>query len=193
MLCRSIKDSVITIFSLHNSFCHNQSHPITVLLFIQNNFFLKTSLNVLTSIDVKFIFNCLFIAFFKIGCNITYTKVGCFKDDRKKKRPLPDILFTDRDPSMKKKWSGYRIDWKNWDEYIVDVVCRCANAANAKKYSYFSVQHYGDYFSVFACSFYIINNFKLIKPLIPQVSKPGKFAKVASFSHGPIKTCLHAN
>lgn len=130
---------------------------------------------------------------FKIGCNITYTKVGCFKDDRKKKRPLPDILFTDRDPSMKKKWSGFRIDWENWDEYIVGVVCRCANAANAKKYSYFSIQYYGDYFLVFACSFYIINNFKLIKPLIPQVSKPGKFAKVAFCSHSPIKTCLHSN
>lgn len=70
----------------------------------------------------------------KSGCAIPYTKLVCFVDDQKTPRPLPELMFSDR---------GIKVDWKNWDAYIVDLVCRCAKAAKAKKYSYFSIQFYG--------------------------------------------------
>ena len=78
------------------------------------------------------------------GCTVNYTKLGCFKDDRKKPRPLPELLSTDRD-SRSKVFSGKTIDWNNWDTYMIGLVCRCAEAANAKKYNYFSLQHFGNY------------------------------------------------
>ncbi|CAH3199325.1 unnamed protein product, partial [Porites evermanni] len=60
------------------------------------------------------------------GCAISYAKIGCFKDDRTNPRPVPVLVFTDRDNSSN-VWSGKTIDWSNWDTYIVDLVCRCAN------------------------------------------------------------------
>ncbi|XP_022796155.1 uncharacterized protein LOC111334626 [Stylophora pistillata] len=80
------------------------------------------------------------------GCTVNYTKLGCFKDDRKKPRPLPELLFTDRD-SRSKVFSGKTIDWNNWDKYMIDLVCRCAKAAKVKKYNYFSLQHFGECWS----------------------------------------------
>ena len=41
-------------------------------------------------------------------------------------------------------WSGKTIDWNNWDTYIVDLVCRCANESRARNYSHFSIQYYGN-------------------------------------------------
>lgn len=79
---------------------------------------------------------------FNSGCAVNYTKLGCFRDDRKKPRPLPQLLFTDRD-SRSKVSSGKTIDWNNWDNYIVDLVCRCAEAAKDKKYAFFSLQYFG--------------------------------------------------
>lgn len=73
---------------------------------------------------------------------MSYTKLGCFIDDKKKPHPLPELMFTDRDTNSRVS-SGKTVDWNNWDKYIVDVVCRCAKAASAKEYSHFSIQYYG--------------------------------------------------
>ena len=81
------------------------------------------------------------LSLFETGCTTNYTKLGCFKDGRNP-RPLPELLFTDRDAQSKVS-SNKTIDWNNWDTYIVDLVCRCANAAKAKKYSHFSIQYFG--------------------------------------------------
>ncbi|XP_028515478.1 uncharacterized protein LOC114575226 [Exaiptasia diaphana] len=71
-------------------------------------------------------------------CNIGYNKVGCFKDDSKQPRPLKERLFVD---SLN---SGYEIDWGSWNDYMVDLVCRCAEVAAAKKHDYFGIQNFGE-------------------------------------------------
>ena len=69
--------------------------------------------------------------------------VGCYKDSQKKSgRPLPELLFTDRDPKSK-VYSGIPVNWGEWDNYMADLVCRCSKAAKAKKYSHFGIQFYG--------------------------------------------------
>ena len=57
-------------------------------------------------------------------------------------RPLPKLLFTDRD-SATKKFSGKSVDWQDWNSYINDLVCRCAKEAKVRNYAYFSIQFYG--------------------------------------------------
>ncbi len=39
------------------------------------------------------------------------------------------------------------IDKASWNEYIDNVICRCANAAMEKQYSHFSLQSYAKCFS----------------------------------------------
>lgn len=57
-------------------------------------------------------------------------------------RPLPELLFTDRDPSVK-KYSNIPVDWQKWDSYLKDLVCRCAKEAKVRNYQFFSIQFYG--------------------------------------------------
>ena len=45
-------------------------------------------------------------------------------------KPLPEMLFDDK----------ANMDNKNWDDYIDNVICRCANAAFEKQYTHFSLQ-----------------------------------------------------
>lgn len=58
-------------------------------------------------------------------------------------RPLPELLITDKDPSIKAKYSNTPIDWNNWDTYMTDLVCRCAKEAKVRNYAFFSIQYYG--------------------------------------------------
>ncbi|XP_029197973.2 uncharacterized protein LOC114963020 isoform X2 [Acropora millepora] len=75
------------------------------------------------------------------SCSVNYNKLGCFVDDRINPRPLPELLFTDGDPGSKVH-SGQRVNWDNWNSYLVDIVCRCAKAAKAKRYTHFAIQFY---------------------------------------------------
>ena len=75
-------------------------------------------------------------------CAIVYRKVGCFKDDMISPRPLPKLLLTDRDLESAVS-SNNSIDWDNWNDYLHDIVCRCAKAAKQHKYKYFGIQYYG--------------------------------------------------
>lgn len=45
-------------------------------------------------------------------------------------KPLPELLFDDQD----------NIDLENWDEYLDDIVCRCAKEAISAQYTHFSIQ-----------------------------------------------------
>ncbi|XP_078381033.1 uncharacterized protein LOC144663843 isoform X2 [Oculina patagonica] len=74
-------------------------------------------------------------------CGVSYLRLGCFNDKHTRGvlRPMPDMLFTDRDPSSDKT-SGIDVDWKNWDSYVKDVVCRCAERAKAGGYKFFGLQ-----------------------------------------------------
>lgn len=83
------------------------------------------------------------VLFSLVLCGTRYLELGCYKDKHAKgRRPLPNLLFTDRD-SKSQKFSGRHIDWGNLDAYMYDVVCRCAEQANAQGYMFFGLQFYG--------------------------------------------------
>ncbi len=67
--------------------------------------------------------------------------VGCYKD-LKNVLPLPELILTDRDPSSR-AYSGQTIDWNNWDTYMPDFICRCAEKANEMKRTIFGLENYG--------------------------------------------------
>lgn len=77
-----------------------------------------------------------------MSCSIIVEKKGCYKDDQKSPRPLPNYILTDRDSSSK-VYSGIEIDWGNWLNYLPDLVCRCAQLAKSKDYKFFGIQYYG--------------------------------------------------
>ena len=52
--------------------------------------------------------------------------------------------MTDREQRLK-IYSGQSIDWRNWDVYLPEFVCRCAKLAKLKGHSTFGVQYYGVY------------------------------------------------
>jgi len=80
-----------------------------------------------------------------VSCGTSYSKLGCYKDKHTKgHRPLPHLLFTDRNPRSYKSSAKRRIDWENLDTYMEDVVCRCAEQANAQGYMFFGLQFYGE-------------------------------------------------
>lgn len=87
-------------------------------------------------------FTYLYFSLLVTTCPAVYTKVGCFRDDMSNPRPLPKLLFTDRDPSVK-KYSNIPVDWQKWDSYMKDLVCRCAKEAKVLNYQFFSIQFYG--------------------------------------------------
>ena len=77
-------------------------------------------------------------------CSKAFHKIGCFKDNVNKPNILPKMLFTDMNPNSS-AYSGVSLDWAKWNKYIIDLACRCADAASQKGYSSFSLQNYGIY------------------------------------------------
>lgn len=71
-----------------------------------------------------------------------FERIGCFKDNKIGPRPLPEYIMTDRERVLK-IYSGQSIDWRNWDAYLLEFVCRCAELAKTKGYTTFGVQYYG--------------------------------------------------
>lgn len=76
-------------------------------------------------------------------CDLDIERIGCFKDNKKAPRPLPDYIMTDRQKNLK-IYSGQSIDWRNWDVYLPTFVCRCAKLAKEKGHDTFGVQYYGE-------------------------------------------------
>lgn len=70
-----------------------------------------------------------------------FTRLGCFRDSLNP-RPLPTILMTDRDPSMR-VFSGVNIDWADWNDYKTDLACRCAKKTKKSGFKVFGLQFYG--------------------------------------------------
>ncbi|XP_068751837.1 uncharacterized protein [Montipora capricornis] len=85
---------------------------------------------------------------FELGsdCDHGFERIGCFKDNRQDPRPLPDYIMTDRDRSLA-IYSGQSIDWRNWDSYMPEFACRCAEIAKEKGHNTFGVQFYGECWS----------------------------------------------
>lgn len=78
------------------------------------------------------------------SCGAHYEKVGCFKD-RHHAKTLDKLLFNDR--VARKGESKPRLDWNNWNDYIKDLACRCAEAARKMGYVHFGLQYYGECFA----------------------------------------------
>ncbi|XP_078348187.1 uncharacterized protein LOC144633234 isoform X3 [Oculina patagonica] len=80
-------------------------------------------------------------------CERTWEKVGCFKDNTKNgMRTLPDLLINDRDPKSD-AYDGHRLDWHAWEESMLSLACRCANATREKGWKVFGMQFYGECWS----------------------------------------------
>lgn len=75
-------------------------------------------------------------------CGEQFERVGCFRDDQIVPRPVPDYIMTDRQKNLA-IYSGQSIDWRNWDVYMPQFLCRCAKEAKEKGYTIFGVQFYG--------------------------------------------------
>ncbi|XP_031569120.1 uncharacterized protein LOC116303679 [Actinia tenebrosa] len=71
------------------------------------------------------------------SCRVAFEPVGCFRDDGRKPKPLPEQLLNDRE----------KIDWNNWDSFMEDLVCRCAKKTLDEGYDTFGIQYYGECWS----------------------------------------------
>lgn len=80
------------------------------------------------------------------SCNTYYEPVGCFHDSMIEPRPLPDYLQNERDFSIS-NWNGILIDWKNWNTYSPEMICRCADFAKKRGHSMFAIQFWGECWS----------------------------------------------
>lgn len=57
---------------------------------------------------------------------------------------MPQLLFTDLDESSP-DFSGFAINWGNWDSHLDDMVCRCAQLSKAKGFGNFGMANFGEY------------------------------------------------
>lgn len=80
---------------------------------------------------------CVFLSPDEESCSVEYSKVGCFKDDLRVPRPLVQHLFTDGTVN------GHEIQWGKWDEYMPDLVCRCAESADNESFNFFGINNFG--------------------------------------------------
>ncbi len=83
--------------------------------------------------------------YFSIGCGDIFFKKagsGCYRDD-KSPPPLPELILTDRDSSSP-VYSGKKVDYGNWDTYMPDLICRCAEKAFSLKKPIFGLEFYGN-------------------------------------------------
>lgn len=83
-------------------------------------------------------------------CDVKYQKLGCYRDTTKKPRLLEKLILTDRDPKSP-VFSNVRVNWGNWDSYLPSLACRCAKKAAEYQYTYFGLQHYGRYGTLYNC------------------------------------------
>ncbi|XP_065056381.1 uncharacterized protein LOC135684674 [Rhopilema esculentum] len=87
--------------------------------------------------------NCVHDARREICCDTYYEPVGCFKDKQAVPRPLPDYVMNERDYTIS-NWNEHLIDWKNWNTYSPQMICRCAEKAKELGRKTFSLQFYGE-------------------------------------------------
>ena len=69
---------------------------------------------------------------------------------------MDDYILTDRDSSLA-IYSGINIDWGNFDSYLRDFACRCAQKAEEKEYSTFGLNNYGKV-SLYLVLIYLLHN-----------------------------------
>ncbi|KXJ17251.1 Uromodulin [Exaiptasia diaphana] len=74
--------------------------------------------------------------------------LGCLKgnDVKSGQALLPKLLFTDRDKTSI-VYSNITLKWSEWNNYLEDVACRCAESAAKTGYQYFGIQFFGECWS----------------------------------------------
>ena len=74
---------------------------------------------------------------------MSYRKLGCYKDNGQKKRPLPQLLFTDRH-YLSPVYSGRKFIKDSFDRsYLDDLVGRCASKCKQLGYDIFGIGKFG--------------------------------------------------
>ena len=76
------------------------------------------------------------------GCPVNFAKIGCYNDDQNNPRPLPEQIMNDRGVQYP-GFSGRKIDWDHWNNYLPQLVCRCAIQTKLKGYKTFGIQFFG--------------------------------------------------
>ncbi|XP_031556840.1 uncharacterized protein LOC116293538 isoform X2 [Actinia tenebrosa] len=79
-------------------------------------------------------------------CDVRFKPIGCYRDNLANDRPMPELLMSDVD-STSLKYNDNPMDYKRWNDYLPNLVCRCARAANRKGYSHFGLQDLGSCYS----------------------------------------------
>ncbi len=82
----------------------------------------------------------------RCDCPYKYKRVGCFKD-RRGDEALPELLATERDKHSR-YYNNHDINWSDWDNYMPQLVCRCAEQALKKGYKYFGIEFWGKVLNV---------------------------------------------
>ena len=78
-----------------------------------------------------------------MSAEVSYKKLGCYKDNRQQERPLSELLFTDRDETSP-KYSGRKYTKENFNRrYLGDLVGRCASECKKLGYQVFGIEKFG--------------------------------------------------
>lgn len=74
---------------------------------------------------------------------VGYKKLGCYRDNWQEKRPLPHLLFTDRD-ELSPVYSGKKYIKEKFDRpYLDDLIERCAFKTKEFGYQVFGIERFG--------------------------------------------------
>lgn len=77
-------------------------------------------------------------------CDTTFEPARCYKD-RTDQRLLQNYILNERDPTLS-NYRGKSIEWTNWQNYLPEFICRCANEAKLLGFDVFGIQFYGKEF-----------------------------------------------
>ena len=80
-------------------------------------------------------------------CYTRYRNIGCYNDLHFRQRPLSDRLQLEDEracPDVDQIASNETAS-NEWNQYIYDLVCRCAEKAKKEKYNYFGIQDCGKF------------------------------------------------
>ncbi|XP_046853857.1 uncharacterized protein LOC124447003 [Xenia sp. Carnegie-2017] len=92
-------------------------------------------------------------------CPVSFKKKGCYRNNHHGDYHLHELLFTDRDSSSS-AFSGIKKASNDLQNYVLKLICRCAEKANQNQFTYFAIQHNGDCKSGDQTS---LNNYKSVE------------------------------
>ncbi|XP_028412804.1 uncharacterized protein LOC114535700 [Dendronephthya gigantea] len=74
-------------------------------------------------------------------CNVSYVKMGCYADPNIANSSFPSLILKPVLPLLKegKTWS---VRGEDWNKFLQDFVCSCAQKVKELKYNYFGVKSF---------------------------------------------------